>query len=185
MIMRGLWRLAKGERAGITEFGSHLEHFYASLGPLVGIPLAFALVLAVRGAWQPAVLGFLLSLAAVLLPPLLIYEFARLFKRQELWMRAATAFNWSFLMVFPAFAGAVLIGNILSQCGLAETPAAVLTLGLMALYLLWYRLFALAAGLGLSLWQAGVVVLATSLAVGIVTLLPVALGLGPSLTLPQ
>lgn len=185
MIMRGLWRLAKGERAGISEFGSHLDHFYASLGPLIGIPLALAMVMAIRGEWRAAVVGFLSNLAGTLLLPVLVYEFARLFKREKLWMRTATALNWSFLMIFPTFVVAVVIGGVLAQCGLAETVAAMLTLGLMGLYLLWYRLFVLASGLGLSLWQAGVVALASSLGVGIVTLLPVAFGMGPNLALPQ
>jgi hypothetical protein len=185
MILRGLWRLAKGERAGITEFGGELEHFYASLAPLIGIPLAGALVMALQGAWQPALVGFLSRFVAVLLLPLVVYESARLFKREEFWMRTATALNWSVLMLFPAFAVAVVIGSILAQCGLAMTLAEMLTLALMCLYLIWYRLFALAAGLGLNFWQAGVIVVVSSLAVGFVTMLPIALGLGPALTLPQ
>lgn len=185
MILRGLWRLAKGERAGITEFGGGLDHFYASLAPLIGIPLAGALVMAVQGDWQPALVGFLSRLVAVLLLPVVVYEFSRLFKREELWMRAATALNWSFLMLFPAFAVAVLIGAILAQFGLDMTLAEMLTLGLMCLYLLWYRLFALAAGLGLNFWQAGAIVIVSSIGVGLVTLLPIALGMGPQLTLPQ
>jgi hypothetical protein len=184
MILRGLWRLAKGERAGIAEFGSNLDHFYASFGPLIGIPLALALVMAVQGDWQPALVGFLSNLVGVLLLPVLIYEFSRLFKRQDLWMRTATALNWSFLMIFPAFAVAVLVSGVLARCGLAETAAAMLTLALLGAYLLWYRLFALAAGLGLSLWQAGLVMLVSSVGVGIVTLAPIAFGLGPNLALP-
>lgn len=185
MILRGLWRLAKGERAGINDFGTSLEHFYASLAPLIGIPLAGALVVAMQGDWQTALLGFLSRLVAVLLLPVAVYEFARLFKRESLWMRTATALNWSFLMLFPAFAVAVFIGAVLVQFGLAMTAGELVTIALIGLYLLWYRLFALAAGLGLKYWQAGVILLVSSLALGLVMLAPAVLGYGPPLTLPQ
>lgn len=184
MILRGLWRLAKGERAGIGEFGGELEDFYASLAPLIGLPLAGALLLALHGAWQLALVGFLSRLVAVLLLPLAVYEFARLFGRETFWLRTATALNWSFWMLLPALLVASFIGAILAQCGLALMPAELLALGLMALYLLWYRLFALAAGLGLTYWRAGLIVLVSGLAMGIVTVLPSLFGLGPELTLP-
>jgi hypothetical protein len=184
MIMRGLWRLAKGERAGIAEFGSNLDHFYASLAPLIGIPLAGAIVTAIHGSWQEAVVGFLARLVAVLLLPLAVYEFARLFGREKQWLRTATALNWSFWVLFPTLVVAALFGGILAQCGLPMAVAELLTLGLMALYLFWYRLFALVAGLGVNFWQAGVIVLVSSVAMAVVTVLPILLGLGPDLQLP-
>jgi hypothetical protein len=185
MIIRGLWRLAKGERAGITEFGSNLDHFYASLAPLIGIPLAGAMVTALHGSWKEAAVGFLARLVAVLLLPLAVYEFARLFGRQKDWLRTATVLNWSFWMLFPALVVAAFFGAILAQCGLTMALAELLTLGLMGAYLLWYRLFALAAGLGVSFWQAGVIVLVSSVAMAIVTVVPILLGFGPELTLPS
>ena len=184
MILRGLWRLAKGERAGIGEFGGELDHFYASLAPLIGLPLAGALVLALHGAWQMALVGFFSRLVAVLLLPVAVYEFARLFGREPFWLRTATALNWSFWMLFPALLVASFIGAILAQCGLALAPAELLTVALMVLYLLWYRLFALSAGLGLGYWQAGVILLVSSAAMAVATVLPILLGFGPDLTLP-
>ncbi len=183
MIMRGLWRLAKCERAGITEFGGELDHFYASLAPLIGIPLAMAMVLALRGDWQQALVGFLARLATVMLLPLAVYEFSRLFGRERYWLRTATVLNWSFWMLLPAAFVAAFFSVILSKCGVTLTSAQGLALGLTGLYLLWYRLFALAAGLGLKFWQAGVILLVSSIAMASLTLLPLLFGLGPDVAL--
>ena len=183
MIMRGLWRLAKGERAGIADFGGDLDHFYASLAPLIGIPLAGALVMAMHGAWREALVGFLARLVGVLLLPLLVYEFSRLFKREKFWLRTATALNWSFWVLFPALIVAAFIGALLSQFGVAMDQAEMITLGLVGVYLLWYRLFALRAGLGLSYWRAGVILFVSSGLLAVVTVLPYLLGLGPQLKL--
>jgi hypothetical protein len=185
MIMRGLWRLAKGERAGIGEFGGELDHFYASLAPLIGIPLAGALLMALHGAWQQALVGFLARLVAVLLLPVAVYEFSRLFGREKFWLRTATALNWSFWMLFPALIVAAFIGAILTQCGLTMEMAELVTIGLCGLYLLWYRLFALAAGLGVKYWQAAVILLISSGAMAVATVLPYLLGFVPELQIPS
>jgi hypothetical protein len=184
MIMRGLWRLAKCERAGISEFGSDLDHFYASLAPLIGIPLAGAFVTALHGDWQQALVGFLARLVAVLVVPVAVYESARLFRRESLWLRTATALNWSFWMLFPALLVSAIFGAILAQCGLGMMVAELLTVAMMMLYLMWYGLFTLSAGLGLNFWQAGMIMLVSSAAVGVVSVLPNLLGLGPALNLP-
>jgi hypothetical protein len=184
MIMRGLWRLAKGERAGITEFGGDAVHFSASLAPLIGIPMALAMVVALRGAWQQALLGFLVQLATVMLLPLAVYEFSRLFGRERYWLRTATVLNWSVWVILPVVFVAALFSAVLAKCGLGLTAAENLALGLMALYLLWYRLFALAAGLGLKFWQAGLILLVTSIAMAGIGMAPNLFGLGLDLTLP-
>ena len=38
MILRGLLMLAKGDKAGLDEFGNSLEAFTASLAPLIASP---------------------------------------------------------------------------------------------------------------------------------------------------
>ncbi len=73
MILRGLWRLAKGDAAGIKEFGGGLDNFYASLAPLIAFPLVGALVTAMQVDWRVAVLSFLARLCGVLVLPVLVY----------------------------------------------------------------------------------------------------------------
>jgi hypothetical protein len=184
MIIRGLWRLAKCERAGIGEFGGTLDNFYASLAPLIAFPLVGAIASAMQGAWQLAIIGFLSRLAAVLVLPLCVYEFSRLFGREMFWLRTATVLNWSFWMLLPALLVASLVGGILAQCGLGMVRAELLTLVLVGLYLLWYRLFALSAGLGVHYGQAALIVLASSVAIACSVALPQLMGLVPAVPLP-
>jgi hypothetical protein len=114
-----------------------------------------------------------------------VYEFSRLFGREKFWLRTATALNWSFWMLFPALFAAAFIGAILAQCGVPMVWAELITLGLVGLYLLWYRLFALTAGLGLKYWQAGVILIISSVAMAMVTMLPYFFGLGAQVQFPS
>jgi hypothetical protein len=49
MIMRGLWLLARGRRAGIAEFGNSTDALAASLAPLIAFPLVGAAVAGLQG----------------------------------------------------------------------------------------------------------------------------------------
>ena len=43
---------------------------------------------------MPAIADLLATVAVLLAPPVLSFEFARLWGRQDHWLRFATAFNW-------------------------------------------------------------------------------------------
>ncbi|WP_298284288.1 hypothetical protein [Acidocella sp.] len=178
MIARGLWRLAKGERAGILDFGAGLENFSASIAPLIAFPLVGAAVVAMQGAWQLGLISFLSRLAGVLVLPVLTFEFARLFGREHLWLRTATALNWSFWVMPPMLVLAAIASVGLEAVGLSELGAARVALCIMVGYLLWFRWFTLRAGLGLGVWQALLVVaVSTAAIVGLMTL-PFMFGVG-------
>ena len=179
MILRGLWRLAKGDAGGIREFGGGLENFYASLAPLIAFPLVGALVTALQVNWRVAVVSFLARLCGVLVLPVLVYEFARFYGREPMWLRTATALNWSFWVLLPVLLVGAFIGGILAQIGLPMRAAELATLGIMAVYLLWYRWFILRAGLALNGWRAALIMLVTGALIALLTAIPVTLGLGP------
>ncbi len=179
MILRGLWRLAKGDRAGIKEFGGSVDDFYASLAPLIAFPLVGALVTGLQVDWRTALLGLLARLCGVLVLPVLVYEFARLFGRKPLWLRTATALNWSFWVLLPVLLVGSFIGAILVQFGVTMETAELATLGLMGVYLFWYRWLVLRAGLALGGWQALLIVLVSTACIGLFVIIPVALGFGP------
>ena len=179
MILRGLWRLAKGDAGGIREFGGGLENFYASLAPLIAFPLVGALVTALQVNWRVAVVSFLARLCGVLVLPVLVYEFARFYGREPMWLRTATALNWSFWALLPVLLVGAFIGGILAQIGLPMRAAELATLGIMAVYLLWYRWFILRAGLALNGWRAALIMLVTGTLIALLTAIPVTLGLGP------
>ncbi|WP_298162531.1 hypothetical protein [Acidocella sp.] len=176
--MRGLWRLAKGERAGILDFGAGPENFSASIAPLIAFPLVGALVVAMQGAWQLGVISFLSRLTAVLVLPVLTYEFAKLFGREHLWLRTATVLNWSFWVIPPILMLAAIAAAGLEVVGLSTMGAARVALAIMGLYLLWFRWFALRAGLGLGAWQALLVVTVSTAAIIGLMVLPFMFGVG-------
>ena len=96
MILRGLLLLARGQKSGIKDFGNSADGFTASLAPLIAFPLVGAGISALGGQWQLAAIGLLSRLCAVLALPLITYEFARRTGREALWLRTATALDWSF-----------------------------------------------------------------------------------------
>lgn len=172
MILRGLLLLARGKKSGIMEFDSSLNGFTASLAPLIAFPLVGAGISILGGQWQLAVIGFLSRLCAVLVLPLITYEFARRIGRESLWLRTATALNWSFWMVLPALFIAAFTGAVLVEAGLEMQNAEFAALGFIAGYLLWYHWFIVRTGLGLSVMQAVLLVAISSFAIGLFTVGP-------------
>ncbi len=179
MIMRGLWMLARGQRDGMKEFSATSESLTASLAPLIAFPLVWQGMTALQGAWRSALIAFLVQLCAALTLPLVTYEMARLFQRQPLWLRAATALNWSFWIGAAVSILAIILAGGLAQAGTPPGLALTGILGLAGGYLLWNRWFIVRAGLALGGWQAVLVTLLTLLASGACTGLAILLGYGP------
>jgi hypothetical protein len=173
MILRGLFLLARGKTAGMAEFSPSMDAFTASLAPLIAFPLVGALVSATGGQWEFALVGFLSRLCSVLVLPVMVYEFARHTEREALWLRAATALNWSFWMMLPVLFIAAFLGAILVEAGLAMQEAEYAVLAVAGAYLLWYRWFIVSAGLGLGRWQAAGFVGVSSVAIAVFTAVPV------------
>jgi hypothetical protein len=177
MILQGLIKLARGDAKGIEEFSGTPEAFSASLAPLIAFPLVGAFITAISGDWKAALVGLLSRLCAVLALPLVTYEFARLYGKNHLWLRTATALNWCFWLVLPAILVAALLGSVLVQFHLPLARAELTVLGLIGLYLLWNRWFVFKAGLGLNIWRAGLMLLASLLITGLFAVLPWLAGL--------
>ncbi|MDD2704863.1 MAG: hypothetical protein PHU07_05970 [Acidocella sp.] len=171
--------MAKGKRPGIIEFGNTKEAFYASLAPLIAFPLVGSGTTALHGDWQLAIVSFLSRLCAVLVLPLVTFEVARILGREKLWLRAATALNWSFWIMLPVFIIAALLFSIMAQAGMTQVAAFGVSFSLAGLYLLWNRWFILRTGLGLGIWQAVLVVVIVSIGAGACTFLPLAFGFWP------
>lgn len=173
MIVRGLFLLARGKAEGIKEFGASMDNFTASLAPLIAFPLVGAAILAMEGDWKFALVSFFSRMCAVLLLPLMVYEFARRLGREALWLRAASALNWSFWMILPVLFIAAFLGALLVQFGVAMQEAEYFVLGFAGGYLLWYRWVIVKAGLALSSAQAVGFVAVSSVLIGALTVVPV------------
>jgi hypothetical protein len=172
MIVRGLLRFARGDKGGISEFDGTLEGFATSLVPLIAFPLVFSGSVILSGEWRVGVLAFLSSVCMVLVVPVIIYEVAKRTGREALWLRTATALDWSFLMFVPLLAGAICAAAVAAAAGLPLQDDFAVILGMMGGYMLWYHWLILRAGRGLSGWQAAWLVAGSSLIVGLLSIGP-------------
>lgn len=177
MILSGIGKLALGKAKGIEEFSASPEGFTASLAPLIAFPLVGAMVTGLSGHWKIAIIGLLSRLCAILVLPVITYEFSRLFNRKGQWLRTATALNWCFWLVLPAVLVAAVLGSVAVQLGLSMARIEVAVLGIVGLYLLWNRWFILKSGLKISGWRALVILLAGLVITALISLLPLIAGL--------
>ncbi len=176
-ILRGILLLARGKAAGIAAFGNTTEALTAAIAPLIAFPLVGSVINGLNGAPLPAIIGFLSRLCAVLAVTAATYEFARLTHRESLWIRTATALNWSFWIVVPLLGIAGLLGAIMVSAGMALPTAENVLIGLMAAYLLWFGWFTIRAGLQLSISQAIILVTIAAALIVLLTIAPDALTL--------
>jgi hypothetical protein len=183
-IPRGVFLLARGKAAGIVAFGGGADALTASMAPLIAFPLVGAVITGINGAPLDAAIGFLSRLCAVLAVSAITYEFARITRREALWVRTATALNWSFWIALPLLLLAGLLGMAMVSAGLPTKTTENILIGLMAAYLLWYHWFTVRAGLKLAIFPAIVLVLITNLVVGILTIGPALLTLAQQGHLP-
>lgn len=177
MIMPGIAKLACGNAKGAEEFAGTAEGFTASLAPLIAFPLVGAVVTGLSGNWKMALLGFVSRFCAVLILPLLVYEFSRLFHRQTHWLRTATALNWCYWLVLPVVLVAAIVAASLGAFGLPLPDVEVAMFGLGGLYLLWNRWFILKAGLNINGWRAVLILLVSMVFSAVFSLLPLVVGL--------
>jgi hypothetical protein len=158
MILLGLLKLARGDKAGIAEFGNSEPAFTASLAPLIAFPLVGAALTALSGDWKSAALGLLARLSAVLALPVITYEFAARTGHAGTWLRTATALNWSFWVIIPLLLLASFAGAGLFVAGLPMHAVITVIFGVLAAYLLWYHWIIVRAGLMLPAGQAALLV---------------------------
>jgi hypothetical protein len=172
MIWRGVWLLARGRAAGIKEFGNSVDALTASLAPLIAFPMVGAGITALDGQPKLAAVAFLARLCAVLALPVITYEFARLTKRDALWLRTTAALDWSFWLIIPLLLVAGFIGTGLVTAGLAVKYAEYAAMALLIAYMLWLQWFTIRAGLETTALHAAALVLANTIAVGALSAAP-------------
>jgi hypothetical protein len=157
-IVLGVFRLARGRADGIRQFGATREAFLASLAPLIAFPLVGGLLMLLGGGGLTALADLLATLCALVAPPVLSFEVARLWGRQNSWLRFATAFNWC-QWVIPVIGTLLLVVlGTLAALGLPRSVASTsVVLGLVT-YGLWLHWFLARHGLGLSRIRAALLV---------------------------
>lgn len=171
-ILLGVGRLARGRADGLAQFGNTPQAFLTSLAPLIAFPLVGGALLLANGGGLPALSDLLATFCALLTPPVLSWWFARLWRREALWPRFATAFNWC-QWAIPVMASVLLVVlGILMAAGLPNRVAGVIAVFGLVSYGLWLHWFLARRGLDLSAGRAVLLVLCLNLGT-------VALVLGP------
>jgi hypothetical protein len=163
-IVVGIVRLARGRADGLLQFGSTREAFLASLAPLIAFPLVGGILMMLGGGGLDALGDLLATLCALLAPPVLSFEVARWWGREDAWLRFATAFNWCQWIIPILLSLLLLIFGTLTMLGLpADIARGGVLLGLVG-YGLWLHCFLARHGLGLSWPRAGLMVVGVNLA---------------------
>ncbi|MCL2429516.1 MAG: hypothetical protein FWD12_09815 [Alphaproteobacteria bacterium] len=171
-ILLGVLLLARGRAEGFELFGNTTQAFLSSLAPLIAFPLVGGTLLLLGGGGLPALSDLFATFCALLAPPVISWELARLCGREGPWLRFATAFNWC-QWAIPAVASILLVVlGALMAVGLPNRIAgALLLVGLLG-YGLWLHWFLVRRGLSLSALRAALFVFAVNLGTGVLVVGP-------------
>lgn len=171
-VVLGIMLLARGRKEGLLQFSATREAFLASLAPLIAFPLVGGGLMILGGGGLDALADLLATLCALLAPPVLSFEVARFWKRQDAWLRFATAFNWCQWVIPIAFSILLLIFGTLSTLGLPPDAArAGILVGLVG-YGLWLHCFIARHGLGVSWPRAAAMVIGVNLVTLLLVIVP-------------
>ena len=173
----GIVRLARFDARGIAEFGNTTQAFLASLAPLIAFPLVGAGLALMRGGGLDALVNFLATLCTLLAPPVFSHLFATAWRRDDDWLRYATAFNWCQWAVPVAAMLLLTLAGALIGFGLPNRIAALLAIGGVGLYALALHWFVARAGLRLSILRAVVLVLGVNIGTAVLVVIPLLLAL--------
>jgi hypothetical protein len=177
-IVLGIVRLARGRPDGMQQFGATRDAFLASLAPLIAFPLVGGMLMLLGGGGLNAVSDLLATLCALVAPLVLSFEVARLWRRQQFWLRFATAFNWCQWVIPIVGSVLLLVFGVLAALGLPRATARIgVLLGLLS-YALWLHWFLARHGLGLSGPRALLLVLAVNLTTAMLVVGPRVIALG-------
>jgi len=177
-IVLGIVRLARGRPDGMQQFEATRDAFLASLAPLIAFPLVGGMLMLLGGGGLNAVSDLLATLCALVAPLVLSFEVARLWRRQQFWLRFATAFNWCQWVIPIVGSVLLLVFGVLAALGLPRATARIgVLLGLLS-YALWLHWFLARHGLGLSGPRALLLVLAVNLTTAMLVVGPRVIALG-------
>jgi len=173
-VVMGILRLGCGQADGLGLFGDSVGHFTASLAPFIALPLVGSAIGLIDDAGID-IIGDLLAFwcSLLLAPAVLSWEFARKWRREGLWLRYATAFNWCIWAIL-VFAVLLLVAvSLLLNMGMSsDVGGSIFKYGVGA-YALWLHWFLARHGLMLSRGRAALLVVLVSLLTSALVLAPV------------
>lgn len=171
-LIVGVARLARGRSDGFAQFGDTPQAFLSSLAPIFAFPIVGTVLSLADGGGRPAITDLLATICAVLAPPVISHVLARLWGRELLWPRFATAFNWCQLAIPVVAAGILLVLGALMAIGISAELAAHLMVIPLAGYALWLHWFLARHGLRLAAWRSILFVVLVNLGTALAILVP-------------
>ncbi|GAN77988.1 hypothetical protein [Acidisphaera rubrifaciens] len=161
-VLRGIVLCAIGRREGLEWFGDTRHAFISSLLPLLLFPLLRAVLLPPGQSEVPRGTLLLATITVVLASAVLSHLMATWFRREPLWLRYATAVNWTTWVLQLAVLLAIVATAGLASAGLPPTVALIACFAAVGLYGLWLQWFLARHGLRLGPGRALLVVLAVN-----------------------
>jgi hypothetical protein len=174
-VVRGIIRIGAFKADGLAEFGATPQAFLNSLAPLLALPLVGGLIMLGRGHLLEALASMLANLVILLAPPVAAHAIARLWRREELWLRYAVAYNWCQWAVALALLIAMVAGGMLVAVGLPDMAVAQLAMLALAAYGIALNWFLARTALELSGGRAALFILMVWLAAMVLIMVPVVL----------
>jgi hypothetical protein len=173
----GIARLAFFNATGFAAIGNTRQAFLSSLAPLVAFLLVGSGLEAFSAGWRLGLGEALQTLCILLGQPVASHFLAHWWKRDETWLRYATAMNWCQLVI-PVIALAVTIVAVFAG-GAGPSPRALAygLLGAVFIYAVLLNWFLAWRGLGLTAARAVLFVTLVTLVLALLISLPVALRL--------
>ena len=125
---------------------------------MIAFPLVGGILMLLGGGGLAALSDLLATVCALIAPPVLTFQAARLWGREDNWLRFATAFNWCQWVIPVVGSLLLLVLGLLAAMGLPRGAArAGVVLGLVC-YGLWLHWFLARHGLGLSRLRSALMV---------------------------
>jgi hypothetical protein len=175
-VVLGLLLLARGRRDALTCFEGTRDGFLAALSPWIAFLLVWTALAMARHPSSRVALLSLLSLCALLLPPVLTHALARRWKREDRWLRYATASVWSGWLMVLAYVPVLMVVALLLQAGVGQMVASIVLAALLGSYWFWLHWFlgrhGLGVGNGRALFAAASVAIASVLMLFLADWLP-------------
>jgi hypothetical protein len=171
-VLLGMLLVARGRRDGIAQFGATTQAFLASLAPLIAFPLVGGALALTGGHPLDALTDLLATACALLAPPVLSWEVARFWRREDHWLRFATAFNWCQWLLPLLGVVLMLLLGMASTLGLSPRAGGMLLVLCLGAYGLWLHWFLARHALQLSGPRAALLVLVVNVGTVLLVLGP-------------
>jgi len=174
--LNGVMLLARFRAEGFGYFLATPQGFLNSLAPLVAVALVAGVQPLLAGSPRSFVVHVLTSTVALLAPPAISHLMARVWQREEAWLRYAVAFNW-------CQAAITLVTVVLMLITAASEPSQTLAtmLGVVGgilcywLVLCWFMVW---RGLGVSGAMAVLGVIGINVGTGLLVIVPQMIAVG-------